>query len=98
MLAASEQMLHMDKSIHTAEYAKFLKLLKQTRVDLGVTQVELANRLEETQTFVSKCERGERRLDVIELRRWCASLGMSFEGFAKQLDGLDLVSAKRLER
>lgn len=75
----------MDKSIHTAEYAKFLKLLKQTRVDHGITQLELADKLGETQSFVSKCERGERRLDVVELRRWCEALGVSFEEFAKKI-------------
>lgn len=78
----------MDKSIHTREYAAFLRLLRQIREDRGVTQSRLAELLEATQTFVSKCERGERRLDVVELRQWCIALGMEFCDFAQQLHDL----------
>ncbi|WP_239535298.1 helix-turn-helix domain-containing protein [Dyella kyungheensis] len=42
-------------------------MLKVTRQSKGVTQIELAARLGNTQTFVSKMERGGRRLDAIEL-------------------------------
>ncbi len=56
----------MEKSIHSVRYAVFLKVLRKSRQDAGLSQVQLAKMLGETQTFVSKCERGERRLDVIE--------------------------------
>jgi len=42
----------------------------------GVSQVELAARLGNTQTFVSKCERGERRIDVVELVEFAEALGV----------------------
>jgi hypothetical protein len=42
--------------------------------------------LNETQTFISKCERGERRIDVIELRTWCHALRADLPIFLKQLD------------
>ena len=45
--------------------------LKKAREEAGLTQAQLALRIGETQTFVSKCERGERRIDVIELRAFC---------------------------
>lgn len=51
----------MDKSIHSKEYAVFLRHLRQARKKAGMTQEQLARRLAETQSFVSKCERGERR-------------------------------------
>ncbi|MCT9811354.1 helix-turn-helix domain-containing protein [Acidovorax sp. Be4] len=76
----------MEKSLHSNEYMTFVSVLRQVRQDLGVTQEGLAMTLEATQTFVSKCERGERRLDVIELRQWCAALGIELEDFAKQLN------------
>ncbi len=76
----------MRKSIFTREYQAFLALLRARRVKAGVTQVELAKRLRTTQSIVSKCERGERRLDVIELRSWCAAIDTSFTRFAAELD------------
>lgn len=73
----------------------FLSLLRKVREDLGVTQTQLADLLEATQTFVSKCERGERRLDVIELRQWCTALGIDFGDFAQQLNALSEKPGKR---
>lgn len=75
----------MLKSLFSKDYDAFLALLLQTRVRKKVTQVELAQRLQETQSFVSKCERGERRLDVLELRAWCKALGVNFVEFTKEL-------------
>ena len=46
-----------------------------------VTQVELAKRLDETQSVVSKCERGEKRLDLVELKAFCDALGISLSDF-----------------
>ena len=63
-----------------------LRLLKATRQRLGVTQEELAARLGETQSFVSKCERGERRLDVVELGAFCRALGCTLSRFVRELE------------
>ena len=76
----------MEKSIHTIEYACLLETLRSSREDAGLTQLEVASRLNATQTFVSKCERGERRLDVIELREWCATLGLTMNEFVSRLE------------
>lgn len=57
----------MAASTHHSHYQLLLTLLKEARQNKGVTQVELAAKLGNTQTFVSKMERGERRLDAIEL-------------------------------
>ena len=76
----------MDKSIHSEKYAAFLQTLKSARLSRKVTQIELAKRLDETQVFVSKCERGERRLDIIETMQWCQALEMSLSELARQLE------------
>ena len=56
------------------------------RQEAGVTQVELGARLGNTQTFVSKFERGERRLDVTEFVDVCEALGAEPMGaFARYL-------------
>jgi len=51
-----------------------------------VTQVQLAKQLGETQTFVSKCERGERRIDVMELRMFCQAFGLTLKQFVGALE------------
>lgn len=67
----------VEKSIYTAEYQRLCALLRQLREEAGLTQVEVARRLDEPQSFVSKYESGERRLDVIELHHVAVALGVS---------------------
>lgn len=76
----------MEKSIHSTRYAVFLKVLREARERAGLTQVQLARKIGETQTFVSKCERGERRIDVIELRTFCRAFGLSLKQFVTALE------------
>ncbi|MFK2905050.1 helix-turn-helix transcriptional regulator [Dyella ginsengisoli] len=66
----------MMRSIHNHEYRLLLGFMQQVREALGVTQSMLAQRLRTTQSYVSKCERGERRIDVIEYVRYCDALGV----------------------
>ena len=66
----------MSQSTHNTDYQLLLSILKAARKRVGVSQVELAERLENTQTFVSKCERGERRIDAVELVEFAEALGV----------------------
>jgi transcriptional regulator with XRE-family HTH domain len=61
-------------------------LLRGLRQDAGLRQQDLAARLGEPQSFVSKYESGERRLDILELRCICAVLGLSLADLAQQLE------------
>ena len=54
-------------SVHTAAYRRFLARLRDARLRADLTQAEVARRLRQPQSFVSKCESGERRVDVVEL-------------------------------
>lgn len=65
---------------------RLLVLLRGIRVDAGLTQSELASRLSRDQTFVSKYESGERRLDVLELGEVCQAIGTDFLAFIRKLD------------
>jgi transcriptional regulator with XRE-family HTH domain len=76
----------MTKTIYSAEYKLFLKTLRQVRKESGLSQTELANRLGQTQSFVSKCERGERRIDVVELRHFCRAMKVPLATFIKRLE------------
>ena len=53
-------------SLHSRRYRDFLARLRQARERAGLTQVEAAARLRKPQSFVSRCETGERRVDVLE--------------------------------
>lgn len=54
-------------SAHSTAYRRFVARLRQARLKAGLTQAEVARRLNRQQSFVSKFESGERRLDVLEL-------------------------------
>lgn len=81
-----EDRVYVSHRLDSMLSASDLRLLKETRERAGITQEELAKRIGESQSFVSKCERGERRLDVVELRAVCEAIGVSFRSFARQLD------------
>lgn len=65
----------MGRSVHTQAYKALLQTLIEAREAAGLTQVELAARLGATQSFISKCERGERRLDVVEFVEFVTAMG-----------------------
>lgn len=76
----------MKKSVHTKDYRNFLQLLIETRRRAGVTQSELGQRLPFGQPGISKIERAERRVDVIELRMICHALGTTLTAFIAELE------------
>ncbi len=76
----------MTKSIYSEEYRRFRELLIQTRKSCGLSQVELSQMLGRPQSFVSKYERGERRLDVIEFLKIAKVLGIDPFKFLEKLE------------
>jgi transcriptional regulator with XRE-family HTH domain len=89
----------MEKSIISADYRLFLDFLKKTREDIGITQIQIAKKLKITQSQVSKIERGERRLDFIELRRWLRALGVPIMDFVTEFEAyLKKNSKKRFKQ
>lgn len=78
----------MEKSLFTADYKVLRTLLRKKREAAGLTQVDLARRIDETQSYVSKCERGERRLDLVQLRILCRAIGITLTDFVKEFERL----------
>ena len=76
----------MSKRNSLTEQARLQALLKSLRTKAGLRQVDLAEKLGQPQSFVSKFESGERRLDILELRQVCKILGISLEQFAARLE------------
>lgn len=71
----------MDTSIHSERRRRLRDLLRQIRTDANLRQVDLARRLGQPQSFVSKYEAGERRLDIVELEQVCLACGVSLSDF-----------------
>lgn len=74
------------KSNFSIEYDLFLQELRDTRARVHMTQIQLANKLKKHQTYISKCESGVRRLDVIELLQWTWALGVPFQEFCAAVE------------
>jgi transcriptional regulator with XRE-family HTH domain len=76
----------LNKNVYIDQRNRLIKLLRELRVEAGWTQTDLAARVEKDQTFVSKYESGERRLDVLEVREICEAIGITLEEFVKRLE------------
>ena len=55
------------QELYRAAYDRFFARLRQARIDAGLTQVEASRQLGKPQSFVSKIESGERRVDIVEV-------------------------------
>ena len=62
----------MSRSIHSEDYRKIIKLLKEARLEIGLSQQDVARKLGKPQSYVSKIESGERRLDVAEIKNFAS--------------------------
>ena len=76
----------MEKSLFSKDYAVFLDHLRAVREKAGLTQAQVGAKLKQTQSFVSKCERGERRIDIVELRAFCCALAVKLVDFTASFE------------
>jgi transcriptional regulator with XRE-family HTH domain len=77
---------HMKGSQSGKEKRVFLEQLYEMRMQAGMRQADLAEKLKVPQSFVSKIESGERRVDIVELRQICRALGCSLEEFSRNFE------------
>ncbi len=70
------------KTAFTQANDVFRRLLKETRLAKNLTQADVAKRLGQPQSYVSKYESGERRLDFVETSEVCEAFGLTIEDFA----------------
>lgn len=76
----------MGSSTWGHRHVVFQELVRQMRKEAGLTQSDLAGLLGKPQSYVSKYESGERRLDIIEVEIVCRTCGLSLQEFAGKLD------------
>ena len=61
---------HMSKSVHSDDYRNIIERLKEARIEAGLSQQDVADKLGKPQSYISKIESGERRLDVAEIKKF----------------------------
>ena len=84
----------MQKSTHTPLYDAFRARMVSLRKNAGMSQRDLAKRLDVPRSFVSRIELGERRLDLVEVYWLCNALGVCPMDIAIQC----MKEFKRLEK
>jgi transcriptional regulator with XRE-family HTH domain len=84
--AIKSQNLFLKVYSYSTQQSVLVRLLRRTREEAGLTQEQLGKRLGVTQSFIGKCERGERRIGVIESRAFCSALGISLWVFVETFE------------
>jgi ribosome-binding protein aMBF1 (putative translation factor) len=83
-----DRVILVTKSVFTTKYDRFRRLLIDARLQADLTQAQLASKLSRHQSFVSKFERGERRLDVVEFLEVAKAIGVDAISVIKSIDDI----------
>jgi ribosome-binding protein aMBF1 (putative translation factor) len=75
----------MRKSQHTQKYTRLLEGLREAREKAGLRQADVAAKIGAYASYMSKCESGERRLDVVELAELCRVYGVRLVDFLEEV-------------
>lgn len=73
----------MVDTIRTKEYADFIGKLRKARLEAGLRQIDVAKKLKRTQSYVSRVEVGEQRIDILELKRFATMYNKDINYFIK---------------
>ncbi len=75
--------MFMSNSIHSKDYREIIEHLKRGRLESGLSQQEVADKLGKPQSYISKIESGERRLDVAEIKKFAVIYKKDISFFIK---------------
>lgn len=73
----------MDKTIYTKDHKFIIEQLKKARIDAGFDQEKVAELLGKTQSYVSKIEAGQRRIDIVQLKEFSKIYKKDLDFFIK---------------
>ncbi|MEI6587808.1 MAG: helix-turn-helix transcriptional regulator [Candidatus Moraniibacteriota bacterium] len=73
----------MGSTIRTKEYALFIERMKKARAESGLLQIEVAKAMKRPQSYVSRVESGEYRLDILEVKKFAKLYKQSIDYFLK---------------
>lgn len=73
----------MGRTIRTKEYALFIERMKKARIESGLRQIDVAKKMKRPQSYISRVESGEYRLDILEVKKFAGLYKKSIEHFVK---------------
>jgi transcriptional regulator with XRE-family HTH domain len=73
----------MGKTIGTKEYAIFIERMTKARLDAGLRQIDVAKKMKRPQSYISRVESGEYRLDIMEVKKFAQLYGKDIGYFIK---------------
>ena len=73
----------MKKTLYSKEHKYLVDRLKQARKEAGIDQGQVANLLDVSQSYISKIEAGQRRIDVIQLKEFAKAYKKKIDFFLK---------------
>ena len=73
----------MGKTIRTKEYAVFIERMVKARRDSGLRQIDVAKKMRRPQSYISRVESGEYRLDILEVKKFAQLYGKDINYFIK---------------
>lgn len=73
----------MSKTIYTKEHKNLITKLKSARLSSNLDQKTAAKRLNKSQSYISKMESGQRRIDLVQLKQIAEIYGKNIEYFIK---------------
>ena len=76
--------IFMNKVIYTQEHKLIVKQLKRARLESGLNQKEVSEKLKKTQSYISKIESGQRRIDLVQLKEFSKLYKKHFNFFIKE--------------
>jgi len=71
----------MNKTIYSKDHKFLVEQLKKARIEVGLDQEKAAKLLGKTQSFISKIEAGQRRIDVVQLKEFAQIYKKSLDYF-----------------
>lgn len=73
----------MGRTIRTKEYALFIERMKKARLESGLRQIDVAKAMKRPQSYISRVESGEYRLDILEVKKFAKLYKKNIEYFLK---------------
>lgn len=73
----------MNKTIYSKDYKILVKKMRQSRIDAGLDQISVAKKLGKSQSYISKIESGQRRIDILQLKAFSIIYKKDLEFFLK---------------
>lgn len=73
----------MGRTIRTKEYALFIERMKKARLESGLRQIDVAKAMKRPQSYISRVESGEYRLDILEVKKFAKLYKKSIDYFLK---------------